>query len=812
MELRRLVPWTVLPLALIATGLAGAPWLRAFPAATMAVPLFGAAALSVLIPTLVRTLVTRSLALTALADLVGFVLYTLLIVLREPLGFGDLVDGLHHGPSQLLSFALPLVSPPTLLVAPVALCWAAGTLAGESLARARASLLPYAGWLVCFGLAYAATQRAAPSSNHSTRPVQILLAGGLLVTLALIRTVQVWVGQDAAATASQADSVLPLRGLAVGAVVALVATTAAAFAVHTSAFHGRAATPQRVPAVNQSTPVTPTAFIAALRTMPGKPAQPLLQVTLDQRAPAYFGIASVDFYDGDSWSFNRLFRPSGGVVPADLDPSLAPRGSAVTQHYKIDNGPLATVPWMTYLDRPATIDGIATSVDQDSGMIVPTTPLHPGDSYSVTSRVPAAGLSDLPPTAIPATSAPPIDTQLPAQLRPTLTKVIAALAAETGTPSTAPIAFLQAVAKDLHTNYGLSGAATTSPGPSATVSPAPSPSGTPAATPTATPTAATDTGTSFSEILASVLGSARSATSEQYATLFALIARQLGVPARLVSGFHLDAATSAQTLAAGRYVVTTADAATWVEIPVEGQGWVVVDPSPAEYTPAGQGQSVGAAPSATPSAQPSQNALITNSAGGHAVAKKSTIQNPHVRQNSALPVLGIAAGVLGALVLLAVISLLARKRLRMARRRRVTDPRARVLGAWIESVDLLSESGLRDLATLTSTEIVAATRLRFGPESAARAAAVGDAANTAAYSPASVIDPSSGDAAWQAHTALRRLVRQQLPLGVRVGASLRYTRIRQQIWARGPEIWSERTATPARRRRLGRRAVRGRHR
>ena len=48
--IRRLVPALLVPLCVIASVLAAAPWLRAFPASVGAVPLFGAAVLSVIVP------------------------------------------------------------------------------------------------------------------------------------------------------------------------------------------------------------------------------------------------------------------------------------------------------------------------------------------------------------------------------------------------------------------------------------------------------------------------------------------------------------------------------------------------------------------------------------------------------------------------------------------------------------------------------------------------------------------------------------------------------------------------------------------
>ncbi|MFN2519220.1 MAG: DUF3488 domain-containing protein, partial [Jatrophihabitantaceae bacterium] len=443
--IRRLVPLTLLPLALLASGLASSPWLRAFPSDVIAVPLFGAAVLGVLIPVIAVRLGIRLLSLTASIDVGAFVLYVLLVVLHEPTGVGELVDGLVHGPAQVLTFALPLVSPRTLLVAPVALCWLAGATSGECVARHWFTVLPYGAYLVTFGLAYAGTVRAASGTAHDVRISDTLLALALLVVLLLLRVAQSWVRQAAGAQATQADGVLPLRGLLIGTGTALTVALIAAVAVQSSAFSRRTTTPQRFPSVDNSRPLSPVSFIAGLRpSSPTAPGQPVFRVSVDRTAPAYIGIANVDFYDGDGWSFNRSFLPSGGILPADSDPALDPRRAAITQRYTIHAGPLTSAPWMPYLYRPQRVTGTTVNIDPDSGMMVPSSPLRDGQTYTVRSTAATMSLGELSSAALPATSAPPIDTQIPGALRASLSTVISAFADETGTPSSPPVPFLQA--------------------------------------------------------------------------------------------------------------------------------------------------------------------------------------------------------------------------------------------------------------------------------------------------------------------------------------------------------------------------------
>ncbi|PZS20529.1 MAG: hypothetical protein DLM57_01245 [Pseudonocardiales bacterium] len=804
--IRRLVPFAVLPLALLASGLASSPWLRAFPSDVIAAPLFGAAVLSVLIPFVVVRLGIRRLALTALVDVAAFVLYALLVVLHEPGGIGDLIDGLVHGPSQVLSFALPLVSPRTLLVAPVALCWLAGAMSGECVARRWFSVLPYGACLVTFGLAYAGTVRAASGSAHDVRVSDTLLALALLVVLLVLRVAQSWTRQDTGAQSTQADGVLPLRGLLIGTGTAFAVALIAALAVQSSAFTRRSTTPQRFPSVDNSQPLSPVSFIAGLRpASPTSPGRPVFRVNVDRTASAYFGIANVDFYDGDGWSFNRSFLPSGGILPADSDPALDPRRPPVTQRYTIDAGPLTSAPWMPYLYRPQQVTGTTVNIDPISGMVVPSAALHDGQSYTVRSAAATTPLGELSPTVLPATSAPPIDTQIPGSLRVAMGTVISAFADETGTPSSPPLAFLQALDKDLQTKYALAGPSTKSATPaSTTASKKASKTGRKATRPSPTPTPSASAarprigGVSFADVLASIVGPQRSATPEQYATVFALVARQLGVPARLVTGFRLRSAHGGPSVPAGSYDVSTADAWTWVEIPIRRSGWVVVDPAPSAFSDPQHTPSAGAQPSQTPSATPTRNALITQSNGGHAVAPKSAVPHHPAATNRPLVLALVIGG--GVLVVGMLLVLVLRKRLRARRRRRSLDPRRRLLGAWHESLDLLAESGLADLTTLTNSEIVTATGARFGPEPAGQADYLGRLANAAVYSSAAWFGPREADAAWTAHATLRRLVRRRLGVGARLAAGLRYHRTKAPRTVAGPLSWASTASAPARRR------------
>lgn len=835
---RAVVPSVFLPLCLVASVLSATPWLRSFPSSIAAVPMYGAALLSVLLPLAVVRIKPRWLWPSLLIDAAVFAAYTLVVVLRDPVAVGPLGHGLLRGPSEILTFALPLVSPRDLMVAPVALIWLAGALAGECLARRWYTLLPYVGFLVAFALAYAGTQRAAGTDPTSSRSYEPLLAAGLLGTLLLMRVAQAWVRQDETAESTQPDGILPLRGLLVGAITALVITLVAVLAVRSDAFPKRADTPQRVPSIDQSRPLSPLAFVAGLRPRTARdPGRPVFSVTTDSTSPGYFPIANMDFYDGAGWSFDRTFRPSGGVLPDDTDPALRSH-EELSQQYRIAPGPLAGAPWMPFSYRAQKVTGAAVDIDPASGMIAPAANLAAGTTYRMRSSVTPITFDRVRTrTATPDTATPTIDTQLPGSLRSTLDEVVQALGQETHTPTTPSLPFLQALQRDLRTNYTLStaarGSATGAVSPS---TPAATPStpakssstarhhhprdlrtkplpgskhkptppthrqkpthaANPAPTPSPTPTssAAGPAGdlagsTGFADVLASILGPNRSGTPEQFATLMALVARDLGVPARVVTGFRVQPAAGADVLAPGRYGVTTADAWTWAEVPLNGVGWVALDATPARFSADKKPTESGAPPPSSSSAPPSQNPLITQGSNGNAAAPPSKI--PH---STSTPehVLLIAILIAIALLILAVIVVLAtRKRVRAAKRRRSPDPRERVIGAWRENLDVLAEAGLPDLSAFTSTEIAHLTGEQFGAGPGADSAALGAAANLVAYSTSVAIADDDAAQAWARQRSVRKQVLRQLGFRGRVAAGLRYHRHARASMPVSPESWA----------------------
>jgi hypothetical protein len=192
-------------------------------------------------------------------------------------------------------------------------------------------------------------------------------------------------------------------------------------------------------------------------------------------------------------------------------------------------------------------------------------------------------------------------------------------------------------------------------------------------------------------------GGGQRGTSEQFAAAYAVLARLLGLPARVVVGFRAPAAGGP---------VLAGDALAWPEVLFDGVGWVPFNPlpqpdtqprpveedfrpEPEPSTPPAEAPT-GTAPPATPRRTPPA-AAGAHDGGGLSRATAGA---------------AAAAAVGTVLIAYAVTVPLLRRNLR---RRRLDDPDPvrRVAGAWLELTDALRLAGRPAAAHLAATEVVA---------------------------------------------------------------------------------------------------------
>jgi hypothetical protein len=697
----------------------------------------------------------------------------LLIVLFAGAGLhpGEIFRALGDGPNRLLTETLPLTGTRSSLSALIVLTWLCAAATSELVARGWGGRRGFgAGVAVplgCYVLCYSVSA-SAPGRDRVAGPLLFLVLAGMVLTRQHeTHSAARFVGPPGPGESDGRPS--RYRRIVVGAAAAVTIT--ALVAVVVPALPGMSRQPaslHHAAPIAAGVVVDPVDAMAALRDgTPKAPPYDVIQVDLNGPSTGYLGVAILDSYDGALWHFDATFEPTGGRIPAA--PGTVPNmvRPAVTQQIAIEKAlPIELLP---ALDRPSTVSGLSVAADTATGMIVPDQ--RPGGrfAYSVTSQAPTASLASVSPADGIGTTASSIgsgvsgsDVSLPAGTSAVMANTMKFLAALTGERPVATVGFLQSLATALHARERrIDPHLTPAPEVPATAPQGRAATGHPRATPVSPSTTAVSAttastgGTSLSEVVnaTTVL---RSATPEQFATLFAMAARYLGIPARIVTGFRITPTSAGGPVAAGSYQVTNRQAWAWVEIPVAGVGWVVADPTPDTATALATPPPENESPATTVPPRQANAVPRSETSGGHPLAKPSTVRVPHAYQ--------MPGWLLGLLILAAIILLLlaagpglaaGRRLWRRSSRRASPDPAALAVGAWLELLDGLSQAGMRTAAGSTSSEIAGEAGGCFGPDVIQPVEQVGFLADRAVCSTKEPPDRASAEKAW---TAQRDLV------------------------------------------------------
>ncbi|WP_431280091.1 transglutaminase domain-containing protein [Leifsonia poae] len=235
---------------------------------------------------------------------------------------------------------------------------------------------------------------------------------------------------------------------------------------------------------------------------------------------------------------------------------------------------------------------------------------------------------------------------------------------------------------------------------------------------------------------------------EQYAVTAALMAGQLGFPARVVVGFVAPADTDR----AQPVTLTGSDISAWIEIQTSDAGWVTVDPTPPVRP--------------VPPKQPDQPTQIsrpqTNVQPPVDENPQQRVEPPQAQVDTAdqpqpNPVLDAVIGVLVAigwvLLVLAILAapflaVIGAKWRRRALRRSASTSVERIEGGWREFADSAIDHGYDPAPSSTRKEV--ATTI-----GGARAAALASVADRAVFSPTAPT-PEEADSVWTAVDDLRR--------------------------------------------------------
>jgi hypothetical protein len=342
-----------------------------------------------------------------------------------------------------------------------------------------------------------------------------------------------------------------------------------------------------------------------------------------------------------------------------------------------------TGPWLPAADRPTDITGTSAVVDSASGELLDTDPLHRGLSYSVDSAIAqptaarlrsASAASDLEAATalvLPTTDASGQELDAYDDLKQTAQQVTAG----------ADSPFQQAAMLERYLQKNESVDVTAIPGHTY-------------------------------RSLQFFLDTTHRGTSEQFATAFAVMARTLALPTRVVVGFKPGVEQD------GVWHVHAGDVLAWPEVRFSGIGWVPFYPTPdqrgasaaQDKPPAGAGDDRKNLDQQT--ADQGSQAVPADDPAPAASAAKT-----HSRAADR-PLIPLAAGACAALLLVYFVLVLAAPPLRRTRRRKRTDANECVLGAWYQVVMCVRPlvGAQPAFAALTALELAALGTGELGDE------------------------------------------------------------------------------------------------
>jgi transglutaminase-like putative cysteine protease len=375
---------------------------------------------------------------------------------------------------------------------------------------------------------------------------------------------------------------------------------------------------------------------------------------------AYWRLTSLEEFNGQQWTSNGQYRPAIGRLGSDVDTSAA-RFRMMQASFSIE---ALSQFWLPSPFRPVRLDGASARYDTDSNSLLTEEETATDQEYDVTAAVPVLTDEQLAQVA-PIAPRPVVAEymQLPQGFSPAVQQEAGRAVRGAETQYQKALALQNYFRSDAFT-YDL-----------------------------------TVDRDHDEDALERFLFQTRRGYCEQFAAAYAVMARVVGLPARVAVGFtpgELDPET-------GEYVVRGYNAHAWPEVYLDGYGWVAFEPTPGrgmpgaqEYTgiPEAQAQSGDPSTATTVPAQGSAPLDTTTTTAAPPVAPPAV---PSVEDDSGLPWIRPLLMVLAILVgvpLLWIAGLAARRVLHRRRRRHgATTAPARVLVAWDEATEALARAG-----------------------------------------------------------------------------------------------------------------------
>lgn len=603
--------------------------------------------------------------------LVGFMsLAGLLITMLAFASFDPtiLVEGFVNGWIRLLTSGVPAPVEADLVVVPLIVTWLAASTSAELL-RTPSAIAPIGPPIAAYtlGLMFGVDGSAAQQGVGAVLGI-LVLSGVLMMLRASYR-----VGGRASGVTVNTSNRRVAAGFGIIAVFALLGTyVGVVLPLGTLRQPFELRDTVREPA-QLRTALNPAAFVQrALDDRDDPDSRPVFTVETDRDTEkSRYRLVVLDRYDGKVWSSSAEFLRASTRLPASSEVTVP----TATVRQKITVDALSGY-WVPMVDRPTRVVDTDLVFDRTSGMLAAPTGLTPGRSFEIESQEPQlSGNANLPRTARFATG-PAAQPYL--ELPPQFTATLRAAASD-GARAAFQFQSAAALEKYLSEDRGLETAPPDRP----------------------------RSGLSVADLDNLLTGTGGGIGSpDQFAALYAILGRAVGMPTRLVVGYGV-------TPGAGRHVVRTNDLQVWPEVLFDGIGWVAFDP-----VPGGQAKPDQKPPEDKPGLEDTlKDAAAPPSNAGDVGPPARPAPTPATSGDGGLLrtvtiILVVTVACLGFWVLGLGAVRLGRRRAR----RRESDPRRLVIGAWDETLDLLADGGLADSRAMTASDVVREGVQRLGPE------------------------------------------------------------------------------------------------
>jgi transglutaminase-like putative cysteine protease len=398
--------------------------------------------------------------------------------------------------------------------------------------------------------------------------------------------------------------------------------------------------------------------------------RPLFRYASTDADPAYFRMTALDRFDGTSWTQGDLTAPASARVSKGMPPpdGVNATVSTVRNETRVSGGDRLSVPWLP-LPYPATQVSVSGDwrLDERTRAVFSTKETTTGRSWTVMSArlLPTPEQLEQAPTKVSAevNSAIGLDDRTIPLL---LTSIAQRVTKDAGTPYAKAVA-LQAYFHSSKFHYSLDVSDNDS-----------------------------------KDVIARFLRDGRG-YCVQFASTMALMARVVGIPARVAIGF-----THGDRQSDGTFQVTTAHAHAWPELYFAGLGWLTFEPTPRgdgqaeppSYTQPGAttGPGTTTTPGASPTPQPSSSAALGADLSGKLRTLNSGDETAAPSTQPASSSNHLVSGLLTVLVVIALLLVLPAASRWLTRRRRwaaaETDA-ARAHAAWCELGDDVRDLGFR---------------------------------------------------------------------------------------------------------------------